>query len=919
MDHQQIGIGKSQLPVGQLEGLDKLQGKDLSGHSVVLIGGNKVEIVTKNEKLWLQFKERLGGAKVEKLSEHEIGAIKKHLSPEKPAIIEKEAVAKKPIQETKTMPAIPSVPKDTPAVGSPEVARISNKVSQTFKTEVQAAAEHMQLQRMDAHMAEAAQRTGQLPQFQKLGGSANPVTKIQEGLYLEKSVIESPQVAKHAACQGLQKFCQGMAEINKEGSRNVVLNKIASSLSPPDAPPEEVRKVAVAIANGYKNNNLEQTLKQLYPNLSPETLSKAIQDGAQELSNRLRNDDAPSQRALLKTLTKEASPPNLDTVRTLYSKDEVISSIRVLGMTTFPERKMAGEGASPITPFLHQLGAKSSHMTAPELSTAIDQSSLKEFQKDYLKKTLFTDDGKVKNCREYVSTQECVIANPDSVGYIRQAAKASGVYLREFAFKLGAENTNEIKGGQLLKTLGLSAFVVPKSEQQFSNVEFAGEKAPKGIASSWLENSNLMLQDPASKTEEWGSIAQLRKNLDILTADLSEATPEQKVALEALCKYIKEVLAKKVQERIVTIPDQISELEFYFDRDNPHINDEKIKDTKKLQEFLPALLKVIDGDNFSPKTVMEKKADFEVAFKDVIASMTAADFSSASLSQNIRMHCFIDALFCSADSHMNQYMVKDGKVYNIDFARHLGPEYIGKEGQVFSALRSSLLDHPAASGPMTKEEVAQFKAVLEKFVEGKEGLKRQFVSQRQSAEGEQSIKNLQFDIENLKNLSQEALGDFREKVKTQYGIEVKAEELSSLQAELSPKLKQLLEEKKVACFEKIHPKAFEALEARVDSAMKYFTDCEARGVAPTMTEATLSMYPDLKIFMTVFGRMYSLPFGSLALSQEGYRPLQGIIDEAKAEGIATESEIKQMQGALANIQKKAQSSEMLATTMDISL
>ncbi|MBS0655581.1 MAG: hypothetical protein JSR46_07385, partial [Verrucomicrobia bacterium] len=251
------------------------------------------------------------------------------------------------------------------------------------------------------------------------------------------------------------------------------------------------------------------------------------------------------------------------------------------------------------------------------------------------------------------------------------------------------------------------------------------------------------------------------------------------------------------------------------------------------------------------------------------------------------------------------------------FARLLGPSCCKKGEQTFVTLKSALLDHPAASAPMSKKEVDFFKGVLKKFEESKDELRAKYVNEEVFIAGEKHIANLSEALVALDALTEEGIDDFCKNVKNNFNIEVQNRELSQLQAELKPMLEQARNEAMNRCFEKVHPGVFTEMEARVESANKYFNDCEQNSIQPTMTGVTFSMYPDLEVFITVFGRSSMAPFGNISLAREGYRSLEGIRDLAIKNNLATPDEVAKMNQSLENFRQKAFETSMVSTTVEL--
>lgn len=741
--------------------------------------------------------------------------------------------------------------------GTPKMdmdAKADSLFKAKFHTELDSGARAMELKRVGRELSEAEERTGGVVEFQKLGETQNPVSKIQEGLYLERAVVakamESAQNDPQAVDKALSTFFGAFKE--DTGMHEKLLARLAN---PETGSKEESIDIVKKMedTDGFKGllaakngkTSIEEALSKIYPELSPTEIHQRIDTEvkqiyseftAQDRNGMILRKNIPQGKSELEKLTKSLqeviSPPSVEKVPTLFDKEEIASTIQLL-LSQDPElleSRIPDEDREKVVAFSRSLRQEPASHISQERFLVLMEGLSPQTQKQLS-----------NNLREYVSTQDVMMVNrstPNTVKALQAAAKQSQISPREFAFKMGLENHREILGGQVLKELGLATFVVPKNEVVFEGATLLGQKS-EGIASGWLDGGVPLQNNTMIRDAEWIDLLKMKNRL---------ANVELKVSTDPAAK--KEALQLRA-------------------------------DIAKLEE----------------------------------------NFVSPEIAKAIRNQVFIDILCCSADSHIGQYLLKDGSIYNIDFARHLGPQNFKKEGSTCCTLRSDLLDHPAASAPLSKEEVASYREMITHFSVAEEALKKLVGTQEFFKEAEETMTDLRDCLSRLDSLHPMKKEAFRNEIKERYGIETDKETLADIKNDLKVKLKEKLEETKSSCYQKIHPVSFEELKTRIARLELYLQQCERENRSPTLTEATFRMYPDLEIFVKVLGRREKRPFGNLSLGTVSgtfqYRPLERVISDAKKDGLATAEEIVQMDESLANIQKTAQSSKMLETTMDI--
>lgn len=227
--------------------------------------------------------------------------------------------------------------------------------------------------------------------------------------------------------------------------------------------------------------------------------------------------------------------------------------------------------------------------------------------------------------------------------------------------------------------------------------------------------------------------------------------------------------------------------------------------------------------------------------------------------ESLQHQVLLDELFCSYDSHVYQYKVEDGKVFNFDFARFLAPHEAFVRGEnVFVSLRSTLLDNPVTTVPISPQLISQIKGWDSDKIEA--GLK-----------------------------SQGLVGDEETFRKAEERIQNPNESTEEVQEEV---------------FKQIHPKAMKRFKERMVALQEYITDCEQTGTESTLRGAFDNMYPDLAPFIKVARRMYFNPSAQIGIKDGKQQPLQSIIDDAKTKDLATPEEIEAMEKALENLRQQ---------------
>lgn len=469
----------------------------------------------------------------------------------------------------------------------------------------------------------------------------------------------------------------------------------------------------------------------------------------------------------------------------------------------------------------------------------------------------------LKQLIEYVSIPEFVNQNnprSNPLAVVKTTLEAIHFSGNEFVFKTGLENTREMLGYTLVASMGLSKPLVPKIAATIKGATFGQEQDPQGIASTFIK----------------GASSFPRKQWDDLTYAKRRA---------ALASFLLPFSMEEA-EKLSKIPES---------QRNQTQND----DLNDLQNKIASSKEII--------------ANFEKAKADVLALGGL---------ESIADHVLTDILFCSYDSHMQQYLFKDGEIYNVDFARFLTPSDTfvqgeGKNRSVYATFRTTWLDHPITSLPIPQRQID---AIINWNIEEIESQWRHdglIGDDEMFNHAAEKVAYLREDYNSLRLDSLEKLN----RLCDTYGIS--KGEPDTMKRLLASTIQQQFDAIRMQCFEKIHPRAFKEFKERALALQNYVKKCVDEGKDPTLAEAFPLMYPHLAPFMKVLDRMEENTGEAIGISFSPsglrLRSLQSIINHTMNSGLATREEIEEMFSAWGECLNHAPDIQQLDLTISISL
>lgn len=274
-----------------------------------------------------------------------------------------------------------------------------------------------------------------------------------------------------------------------------------------------------------------------------------------------------------------------------------------------------------------------------------------------------------------------------------------------------------------------------------------------------------------------------------------------------------------------------------------------------------------------------------------------ARFKDDSSSESIQMNILLDLVYCSYDSHESQYKKdENGKVYNIDFSKFLGPGIAIRDQnrEVNATLRSCLFDYPQFDLPLSPKLI---KIIHEWNLDHiyHAHISQQLVGDlKEFKVATQELEKLyeELDVINryIKGGDRGAAADPLKPLKDKYGNASP----SVLRDEIIKKINAI----SIKTFPSIHPKAFDLLMSRIKT-MKEVISQHGERTTPRMLRDAL--YPQFKPFFIVLDRIMDRPAEYIAVNHAGARSLESLIIELRASSLASKEELRQMEKAMVEL------------------
>lgn len=587
---------------------------------------------------------------------------------------------------------------------------------------------------------------------------------------------------------------------------------------------------------------------------------------------------------LLKDRLKENDALSLKGVKSYYNKDELLNDLQIK-MNLMNLAKENGEEKDSILTVINKVKA------CPD--QYLETSQLRV---GWLK---------LMDLKTYVSSTEFIAANNNeqvAQELIEQIAKSAKMAARKFVFKTGIENIRELLAGKLIASLGLSKPLVPKSEVKLKGATFKNVKNPEGIASVFLAGTLY-------QTVLWDSFIKAKKEFAREEYSCDKKTLQTRNQVKKIQTELKSRIDKHLYEN-EELNNELKKFSIFNWKGKAKIN-AQLAHNKMLIKACKEDLKKINSElkdlnNSLPEDFIRAEITYEGAKEDIMA---------LGGNNQISQHVLTDLLFCSSDSHGNQYIFIDGEILNIDFARFMAPHEAvikdeGTQQRVFLVLKSFFLDHPQSERPFSQQDINTILSWDLDQIERewrKDGL---IGEEAKFDEYEKKLKSLRDEYIGLDKLNYHAL----KKKCNENHINAIGKGVGWMKKKLGLKVYGEIEKIRKESFCQVHPKAFQNFKIRADALQKYLEDCKQKKVPPSLKGALPYMYPLAMPFMKVIERLVTNPsarFGQLSLND--------ILDHAKKNDSASPEEIKAMEDALAVYQTNAPPVTSLMSAMNVGL
>ncbi len=498
-----------------------------------------------------------------------------------------------------------------------------------------------------------------------------------------------------------------------------------------------------------------------------------------------------------------------------------------------------------------------------------------------------------------------------------------------FAFKTGMENDRELLAMQSTAILGLDSALALKQNYKLEASSSSGKKDVEGITSEILADFPLArISEYNAAKQNYQKLIEEAENIEnkyLAKIQQIENKPVREPADTTQLKTLKAEkrrLTDEANNKLTAAAKKLQKLEAFLVRSPDDLEkskkalkmlEEELKgELEKLSRRQEAALKLSGGEG-SGKIKAELTAPAILKKEAEIASLKAEIAHPQVEMASIQKQGVLDLIYCSLDSHYDQYKLKEGRVQCIDFARYAPPQpYLSINDNFYVPMRSALLDHPAAARPLDPALLATIRGWDEKNVIAQHQAANLVMSDQAFEEVLKEFKALQNDESALKNAGKED----RDKIGESYGISSKIGEPAK---EFTERIRFAIKAKenqiRSACFKKFLPAAFNAMLERVRAAKLYI----ALATKPTVIGLRDALYPLSQPFYKFIELKYGISGQYIVIKENNLRSLSSIIAEAQAfeSDVPPEqrkelaANIKAMQNSLSKI-----SSEGLAFTLD---
>lgn len=351
------------------------------------------------------------------------------------------------------------------------------KESSEFTIILDAGKQKMELEKMRKSFQTDKPGAGTL-EFQKLGASQNPVTKLESTVHIPTSEFEDLAADIRGKPASLQPVITAIRENIPGGSfgrrfGQSIMSEMGKIYSGPGTIDSKHQQAIAHAKSEAQSYGLDDPRGSMWDKIA----SALEQVDVAALKNDVQTDQVPKQ----------------------MKKDDVLSSMRVL-LQSAVDKGESQEKIDNLSNAIHNIqSTKGDYIAVSSVKEALtDVVSEKELS--YVMKN-----------QTFVSSSDIRMFNPGNPA-VEKGVK--GLEDRKFAghpgfaFKLGTENHREVLAGKMLGVMGMNQFVMPKLEVKFEQAKLGTDLSPDGIAGKWLEDAEDLGLD------RWDRVGSAKKDLE---------------------------------------------------------------------------------------------------------------------------------------------------------------------------------------------------------------------------------------------------------------------------------------------------------------------------------------------------------------------------------------------------------------------
>lgn len=592
--------------------------------------------------------------------------------------------------------------------------------------------------------------------------------------------------------------------------------------------------------------------------------------------------------------------PSITLPRIVYNKNELMDELRNL-----KNRKLLLPDTESVIEEIDRHLSNIKHQTSTFIDPEISPVLL-----DLLKANNST-------IKEYASITEFEVANHSHLNLdsmVKQLAKMDNEH-PHFVFKTGHEVEREKLANNLLTDLQLSDPLAPKWNLRLQDVEFEQVVNPEGVISEFVKDSTSF------DDEVWKDYTQMKRDLsrdDFFHSHVAGSVMS-KIENESFSEESSRSPSPETTEDLLDT-DSLSSISSNSSEEEEPVSLTAIRREREFEQPTKIGMGLMNSSETPLSASLMTEAERTMKTQK-LKEAEAKLLSEASI-VDIQTHVISDLCLDAYDSHSKQYLLQDGRLINIDFARFLSPHETMKDAdKIIPTFRSCLLDHPASSRPIDAQLLATIKQWDVGEIEAKwrsEGL----IGDEQLFQEAQEKLELLNKMKNIgPKIPLELLRRYHNLLELEKPIE-DYHDKEELRNDILKEVDKRYSELKKVCYAQIHPQAFEEFKTRLHSLQAYVQECEQGNKLPTLAEAFDKMYPDLSIFHQVLGRYETNPGDSLAIMRNfvgdlNPRTLDSILDSAETYHLATTEEMEKMKSSLALMRERSPPLDEILTTCDM--